>query len=483
MGFDISKFAESLNMRSDSDHREQIVYLNIDELESDEKNFYTLTGIEDLANNIRVCGLQQPIRVRKEAEDRYTIVSGHRRRAALEQLIKDGFEEYQTVPCIVEEDDVSDAMRELRLIYANSATRQLTSAELMQQAERVTELLYKLKEEGVEFPGRMRDQVAAACKTTSTKLAELKVIREKLTFDLKTKFITNEINARAAYGLARLPEDIQKDVCQAIGAKGKVSGSAAENLLEKAAGYYTFAAKQICPATACQCHNVQGFLKKTAKAQYSWDRCEGNRCCMECHQLGSCTGACKEAKAQKKDDDLHKKRAEETRKKNDQRRRQNSIQRAAERLVKAADAAGLADSEKIPAEYGYQKRTVGELRKWAAGEFGDAYFYSDDTVTPREHSAIVEMAKKLKCSTDYILGATDELAPALPEGQLMICGWMPGGTTPKEPCMCAVLVDLGRDELYRTYYRWSGKAWTFDDIDEPVSIDPTAWLALPEYKR
>ena len=54
----------------------------------------------------------------------------------------------------------------------------------------------------------------------------------------------------------------------------------------------------------------------------------------------------------------------------------------------------------------------------------------DDALKPTK-AAVVEMAKKLKCSTDYILGATDELAPALPEGQLMICGWMPSGTTPR----------------------------------------------------
>lgn len=483
MAFDISKFAESLNMRSESDHREQIAYLDIDELESDEKNFYALSGIAELADNIRVCGLQQPIRVRKEAEDRFTIVSGHRRRAALKQLIEDGFPEYQTVACIVEEDDASDAMKELRLIFANSATRQMTSAEQMQQAERVTELLYKLKEEGVEFPGRMRDQVAAACKITSTKLAELKVIREKLIFDFKTKFISNELNHSAAYHLARLPEDIQQDVFQAVGAKGKISGSAAENLLTLAGSYYKYARETTCPATAVTCHNVQGFLKKTAKAQYSWDRCEGKRCCMDCHQLGSCSGACKEARAQKKDDDQRKQSAEETRKQADQRKRKNSIQRIAKRIVKAANAAGLSDNEKIPAEYGYLKRTVGELRKWADGEFGDAYFYSDDTVTPREHPALMEMAKKLKCSTDYILGATDELQPSLPECQLMICGWMPGGTNPKEPCLCAVLIDLGKEELSRSYYRWSGKEWEFADIDEKVALDPIAWLALPEYTR
>lgn len=71
-------------------------------------------------------------------------------------------------------------MAELQLIFANSTARVLTNAEISRQAERMEMLLYQLKEEGYEFPGRMRDQVAAACKVSAPKLARLKVIREKL---------------------------------------------------------------------------------------------------------------------------------------------------------------------------------------------------------------------------------------------------------------------------------------------------------------
>lgn len=75
---------------------------------------------------------------------------------------------------------VSPAMAELRLIYANADTRQLSSADIVKQAERVETLLYQLKEEGVAFPGRMRDHVAQACKISKSKLARLKVIQENL---------------------------------------------------------------------------------------------------------------------------------------------------------------------------------------------------------------------------------------------------------------------------------------------------------------
>ena len=70
--------------------REAIEYISLDKLEADPGNFYRLTGLEDLAANIELCGLQQPVRVRPTEGGRYMIVSGHRRRAALALLAKRG---------------------------------------------------------------------------------------------------------------------------------------------------------------------------------------------------------------------------------------------------------------------------------------------------------------------------------------------------------------------------------------------------------
>ena len=148
---------------SDTNGREQIQYIDLELLDADEANFYSIKGIHALAANIELCGLQQPLRVRPAENGRYKVVSGHRRRAALQSLAAEDPEKWRQAACIVEHGDESPAMRELRLILANSDTRQLTPAEISKQAERVERLLYQLKEEGVVFPGRMRDQVAAAC--------------------------------------------------------------------------------------------------------------------------------------------------------------------------------------------------------------------------------------------------------------------------------------------------------------------------------
>ena len=159
---------------------EQIVRIPLELIDPNPDNFYSLEGLEDLAANIELVGLLDALRVRPE-NGRYIVVSGHRRRAAC-MMIRDGGNPMfdAGIPCIVEYGEASPAMRELRLIYANAATRVMSAADLSKQAERVTQLLYELKEQGVEFPGRMRDHVAQACQVSASKIARLHAIRENL---------------------------------------------------------------------------------------------------------------------------------------------------------------------------------------------------------------------------------------------------------------------------------------------------------------
>lgn len=196
---------------------EQIVYIDLDRIDPDPANFYSLEGIDELAGNIELIGLQQPLRVRPEGE-RFTVISGHRRHAAI-MLIRDGGSEQfaKGVPCIVEYGEATPAMRELRLIYANSSTRVLSPAELSKQAERVQELLYELKKQGVEFPGRMREHVAAACQVSESKLARLAAIRKNLIDVYRLAFDAGKLNEGNAYRLSQESETTQRGVFTRIG--------------------------------------------------------------------------------------------------------------------------------------------------------------------------------------------------------------------------------------------------------------------------
>ncbi len=65
------------------------------------------------------------------------------------------------------------------------------------------------------------------------------------------------------------------------------------------------------------------------------------------------------------------------------------------------------------------------------------------------------------------------------EGQLVVCGWMPGGTTPFQACDVVADFDIGDGHTVRETCRFSNGRFHYDgscdDIDWPV----VRWMALP----
>ena len=148
------------------------------------------------------------------------MVSGHRRLTAIRTICKhDEPEKWKTVPCIVERGELSPAMRELRLIMANSDTRRMSGAEIAEQAERLTECLSALREEGVEFEGRTRDMVADILNVSKTRLATVKVIKEKLHERLKDMYDAGNIPESTAYRLAREDMRVQSQIYTKLSGK------------------------------------------------------------------------------------------------------------------------------------------------------------------------------------------------------------------------------------------------------------------------
>ena len=212
---------------------EQIEYIPIDKIDPDDRNFYSVDDVTELAASIELVGLQQPLRVRSGEHGHVTVVSGHRRRAAI-LLIRDGgstmFE--RGVPCIRERGDVSKEWQELKLIYGNSATRILTASEISIQSEKVTEILGKLEEQGVKFPGRTRDHVAAILQTSKSRVGRLHAIRANLVPELLQEFDGGGLGETVAYRLSQEDAAVQHDLAARLGpAVRGLTGDSAEKVL------------------------------------------------------------------------------------------------------------------------------------------------------------------------------------------------------------------------------------------------------------
>lgn len=72
----------------------------------------------------------------------------------------------------------------------------------------------------------------------------------------------------------------------------------------------------------------------------------------------------------------------------------------------------------------------------------------------------------------------EQEAEPLPEGQMVICGWMPGGTTPAEPGEFAVVVDVGGGKRLKRFFEWDGRRWMMTGGIE-ARIAPAWWMRLP----
>lgn len=292
MAFDLGKALQGVSDLGTG--REQIEYIRLDRIDNDPNNFYLPSDIDNLAANIELCGLQQPIRVRPiPGTDRYMIVSGHRRRAAIELLAKDNPEKWDEVACIIERDAVSPALQQLRLIYANSNTRMMTAAEISQQVTQVKDLLYKLKEEeGFEFPGRMRDHVAEIVQISKSKLARLEVIRKGLAAAWQPAWKAGDLVENTAYELSKMPKSYQ-----ALLFEEKSRTNANLNFLyaddvKKFAERCNAIVKMPCQSFGGDCSNYENKMRKAAVTdRYCGCSCD-SKCCRDCYELLRCKRAC-----------------------------------------------------------------------------------------------------------------------------------------------------------------------------------------------
>ena len=413
-------FREMLDVfKLDTPRRDEIEYIDIDKIDSDARNFYELSGLEALAANIELCGLQQPIRVRTSPNkpSRVVIVSGHRRVAALRMLVEEGKEVFREVACIREENPGSWAMQELRLIYANNDTRKMSSADMAKQAERIQELLYELKEEGVEFPGRMRDHVAEACQISKSKLARLKVIRENLIPALHKDWENKSFSDQAAYALARMPESMQQVFADKSG-KHEFGGEQCERILECRASYANPQPNRYNGAPCKNCNNGDNFLAHDVREYYAYNLCKGQRCCMSCSYSANCKFICSKAKQAQEENKLARAEAQAN---DEAKRREQSDKILAEaeifwrRVNELCQAAGV-DLQEAAAPllpYRYQAPTIEEI---VNGDF-DGVIYSHHEMGLEYAHSVVAVCTMLGCSADALFGLPSSSGQSREKGE------------------------------------------------------------------
>lgn len=200
--------------------------IDIDSIVPDERNFYIVDNVDMLKDAIQMDGLEQNLVVRKDAaQNKYVLISGHRRFKALRLLVDEGHEEFRAIPCKVSvaESLVDDIKTELRMIFGNATTRTLTEYEKTQQYVRMKELLKELKRNGEKIPGRMRDLIADTLQTSPSKVGRMENIAGNLAPELQGAFKSGAINMSVANELSGLPQNEQREIFDKHSGSGSIT--------------------------------------------------------------------------------------------------------------------------------------------------------------------------------------------------------------------------------------------------------------------
>ena len=474
--------------------REQIEYIRLDLIDNDPNNFYQLSDIDELAANIELCGLQQPIRLRPNPEnpERYMIVSGHRRRAAIELLAKDNPEKWSEAPCITQRDEVSPTLQQLRLIFANSNTRKMTDSEKAEQAAQVKKLLYKLKEEeGFEFPGRMRDHVAEIVQISKSKLARLEVIDRKLAAAWQPTWKDGTLSENTAYELSKMPKAYQTLLFEE---KSRTNANLKYLYADDVKKYAERAAaitKQTCSLFGGDCENYENKLRKAAVADRYYGCSCASKCCRDCDELLRCKRACPKladtVKKLKADNKAASKAAEEAKARQDAPKIER-ISAIWQRFGLARELAfkDFPDCRKAMNVCGMPYDTA----KMMQLECGEAKITAD-TMLPfgyasylSEITKLTALADLFDCSLDWLLCRTDvkEMATeAVPESDreeqdpaYIMGAWYPVTVEPPVG-VTLVLIDSGG---YCDTGKYKGCGEYTMDFGDPVVL----WAMFPEEK-
>ena len=227
MGFDIMSLQKgrgTVQARSKADEgRAVLKYIDVEDLVPSEDNFYSMSNIEELAGLIELSGgVKQPGLVVPLGGGKYKLLSGHRRRLASLQLVKQGKEAYRKMPCMVEdagreqgpEADELRAIDEAILLITTNGQREKTGK------DKVVEDVKSRATRTKEYIMKARKIIAEWMGTTPAQVGRYDSIAKHLIPAFKTWLEEEKINISVAYELSTMSEREQLtalDRARAIG--------------------------------------------------------------------------------------------------------------------------------------------------------------------------------------------------------------------------------------------------------------------------
>ena len=207
------KIVNNLNAIVGDTLTDSIQMIDIDELHESEDNFFIVDRIEEFAQTILgQGGVKDNLIVRPLETGGYEIISGHRRKAAVQYLLDNGENISRYLPCLVQE-YADDDTKLLDIVLMNISARQISDAELWKSYEIVDRILKEKKSAGEKF-GRIREKLAECLGVSPSQVSKLQNVERNAVPAVKEAVKNGEMSISTANEIARLDEEKQEELVQ-----------------------------------------------------------------------------------------------------------------------------------------------------------------------------------------------------------------------------------------------------------------------------
>ena len=213
--------------------------ISIFKMYRNEKNFYSIETVAELAGEILMYGLKQNLELVYEPCEKgeYRIIAGERRWMALKMLVEKGYKEFEIATCKLTKPQ-GEEEEQVEIIIANEY-RNKSVADMIEEEKRLKEALEKMRSEGKKIKGydlasgRLRDVIVSILKMSKTKVAQIESINNNLIPEFKEELKKERLTFSAAYEISGMAEEEQNDALEKYRESGELSYKEVKELKDR----------------------------------------------------------------------------------------------------------------------------------------------------------------------------------------------------------------------------------------------------------
>jgi len=207
-----SAIMDDLKAAASDSFIDSLKMLEVEQIIPNDNNFYEMTEIEELAEDIERQGLMSVLVV-TEDNGEFHLISGHRRLKAIKLLIDEGRRKSTTVPCYIRSAKSADETQ-LDLIMLNATQRKYSDSDTMREYEELERIFKAMEQAGKPVKGKIRNNIARVLNVSPSQIGKIDNIKHNAIPDVEQAVKSGEMSISTANEVAKLSLEQQKEIIE-----------------------------------------------------------------------------------------------------------------------------------------------------------------------------------------------------------------------------------------------------------------------------